>query len=288
MKDQLNIFFTIDENYTQHFTVTLTSILENNKDLSIRVFVIHDLKKISILNRASNFIKKRYGVTLELYSLNPKLFEEFKITDHVSKATYFRLLLTEIIPNDVNYGLFMDSDIIVTGPLRYFSQINFDNSCNSNSLFAVKDDDIVNVKRLNSLGFETMKYFNAGVMYINLKAWRNEKAPQHLIQIAEEFKQELLWWDQDVLNMFFYDKWSSLPFVYNAFALQEKMPNLPVVIHYTGSFKPWDYNNNHPYRYLYFKYLKITPYKFYNPFFYTYKKRIVGKIKKIFNVKNKQ
>lgn len=35
----------------------------------------------------------------------------------------------------------------------------------------------------------------------------------------------------------------------------------PVIIHYTGGSKPWHFRNAHPYKSLYWKYLKMTPWK---------------------------
>ena len=36
----------------------------------------------------------------------------------------------------------------------------------------------------------------------------------------------------------------------------------PIIIHYTGGSKPWQLKNIHPYKYLYWKYLWMTPYRF--------------------------
>ena len=56
--------------------------------------------------------------------------------------------------------------------------------------------------------------------------------------------------------------WGELDFSYNAFALTEydNTRNYKI-IHYTGSSKPWSFINKHPYKYVYWKYLWKTPYK---------------------------
>ncbi len=36
----------------------------------------------------------------------------------------------------------------------------------------------------------------------------------------------------------------------------------PIIIHYTGGSKPWHLKNTHPYKQLYWKYLRMTPYRF--------------------------
>ena len=46
--------------------------------------------------------------------------------------------------------------------------------------------------------------------------------------------------------------------------IKEAIDN-PVIIHYTSSSKPWHFGNNHPYKYLYWKHLRKTPYKYFIP-----------------------
>ncbi len=43
----------------------------------------------------------------------------------------------------------------------------------------------------------------------------------------------------------------------------EEAKEKPIVIHYTGSFKPWHFMNNHPYRSLYWTFRDRTPFKRY-------------------------
>lgn len=35
----------------------------------------------------------------------------------------------------------------------------------------------------------------------------------------------------------------------------------PVIIHYTGSKKPWHYKSQHPWKHLYFRYLDMTQWR---------------------------
>lgn len=259
----LNIFFSVDKNYLIHFAVTLTSVLENNKNLKISVYVIHDLEDISLLEQLSTFFYNKYGVKLYLTELDNKIFSNFYISDYISKATYFRLLFAEIIPENVLSGLSLDCDTIVTGSLSGLVDMNFfnENEKNEYSLLAVSDKgEAKEIERFNKLGFDTRMYFNAGVMLLNLKKWRIDKASDGLIKIAEEYKKELVWHDQDVLNIYFKNNCGKLESTYNSFT-EEKMSKLPLIIHFSGSSKPWHFYNNHPYKSLYWKYLKMTPFK---------------------------
>lgn len=271
MNEVINLIFTIDSKYIQHFTVALTSILENNKELPFQVFVIHDLKYLTKLYKISVFFEKKYGLKLKFLSLQSEKVDNLKITHHISKATYFRILIADIIPAEVDKALFIDSDVIVTSTLNYFNTLTFDDET---YLFAVNSVGTEDTFRLNKLGFAAKKYFNAGVMFLNLKAWRDKNVSLNLLEIANKYRDDLLWWDQDVLNMFFYNYWKEIPAIYNIITIDKKLDIIPVIIHFAGSAKPWDRTNAHPYRELYFKYLKLTPFKYYSPTLFSLKNKM--------------
>lgn len=270
MQDKLNIVYTIDENYVQHFTVACTSLLEHNRELIGRVCLVHDIGKSESLSKAIDFFKTNYNVYIEQYSLDSTVLEKFRVSHHVSKATYFRLLLAEILPGDIDKVLFLDSDIVVNGTLEQILALNFtdDNSVDSTGheyyIFAADHKySETDLKRLEAMEFKGDKYFNAGIMYINLKMWRSDNIAEILLNNAAKYNEQLLWWDQDVLNITFDRQWGELDYKYNAFGLNEKKDDDYKIIHYTGSSKPWHFKNKHPYRQLYWKYLKMTPYKRY-------------------------
>lgn len=258
MKPKANVFFTIDKKFVQHFAVTITSLLENNRDLDFSIYLINDIEDKTDLNKVLDFVKQRYGVAIQLLSFNNDNLSNYRVSYHLSKAVYFRLLLADIIPASVDRGLFLDADIVVTGSIKPLFELEF----RDNYLFASDDDDLeTNIAHLNKLGFPVKKYFNAGVMMINLKAWREANVAAKLLALADQYMSQLRWWDQDLLNMLFYDKWEYFDRTYNALALKKPLPEVPVIIHYTTSSKPWHYLNLHPYKSCYWKYLRLTPFK---------------------------
>jgi lipopolysaccharide biosynthesis glycosyltransferase len=258
MKTPLSIIFTIDVKFVQHFTVTLVSVLENNKDLDLEVFVIHDIEDQTVLNDVSVFIKKTYQIHLNLIKVDNSVFDNYRVSMHHSKAVYFRLLITEFIPDTVDKALFLDADIVVAGSLKELADYEFKDD---QYLLAVDDVEIdEHVPRLNTLGFPVTRYFNAGVLLINVKAWRINKFSGKFIELANEYMDRLAWWDQDILNMFFYKDWKEMDAKYNAIHLRKRLAVTPVVVHYAGTSKPWLYVHEHPYKQLYWDYLKLTPF----------------------------
>ena len=46
-------------------------------------------------------------------------------------------------------------------------------------------------------------YFNAGVMFIDYKKWKNKTSINKFLDLIECYKEKIIFWDQDVLNKFF-------------------------------------------------------------------------------------
>ncbi|MCK3656342.1 hypothetical protein A4G19_11520 [Pasteurellaceae bacterium Macca] len=82
-------------------------------------------------------------------------------------------------------------------------------------------------------------YFNAGVLYIHAEHWKNHK--ENLISLTKELEKELLFGDQDVLNLYFANQWTELPTQYN-YQLNHMLiiPQhiTPTIFHFTGPRKP--------------------------------------------------
>ena len=114
----LNLFFALDKKFIVPFTVTLTSVFENNKDLIISVYVICDRNDNDIIETSVDFFKEKYSATINIILFDNNVFNNLPISVHISKAAYSRLLLSYLIPKHVNDGLYLDCDIVVTGSLK--------------------------------------------------------------------------------------------------------------------------------------------------------------------------
>ena len=126
------------------------------------------------------------------------------------------------------------------------------------------------------------EYFNSGVMLINNKLCKTDNIMKKVIDFIDENHEIIMFPDQDGLNAIVNGNWQKIPLKFNQLAvIYEKKNNVlldsfsqieieeaktnPIIIHYTGSDKPWHLGNKHPYKNLYWKYLKTTPFKQYIP-----------------------
>lgn len=269
-----NIVFTADDNYMQHLAVTLMSLLENNKDSRFKVFLfssdISDINK----NIIENMIQP-YDCQIEYIRFDKAIFEHIN-AGRFSIATYYRLLMPKYL--NVDKLLYLDVDMVINTSIQKLYDTNVDEY-----YVAAVEDAWRDPSYCKSLGMDNgAKYFNAGVMVVNLKRWRDEKLFDTFMEYEKNSKIELASHDQDILNAIFNGCWKQLPLKFNQY---EKNPDLdrenllkhftkeeikeaqetPVIVHYIGGRKPWHYRNEHIQKALYWKYLKMTPYKDYKP-----------------------
>lgn len=276
--EDINIVFSSDNNYSKYTGVAICSIFENKTtEKNINIFIldggINETNKEKLIN-----ISKKYNFYLEFKKVSNEKIKKLKTTGHITHPTYYRIMIPEIFPN-LNKVLYLDCDILVTGDLLDLYLIDIEKY-----FIAACDEEDYIKGRLEILEIPNHKYFNAGVLLINLKKWRKENLSKKLINHALENLHKFDMHDQDILNSFLYDKWIEMPYKYNYtswFLDLHPIKNIKDVsiIHYTG-LKPWNYDCLNPLKKEYFKYLKLTPWGEDN--FYidkNYKKIIVKLIK---------
>jgi lipopolysaccharide biosynthesis glycosyltransferase len=191
------------------------------------------------------------------------------LPSHISSATYYRLYIPELI--DESKVLYLDSDIVVDGPISDLYETDIDDYY----LAAVTDPGMT---RNETLGMASdSKYFNAGVLLLNLPMWRRDRIKDRVIDFVDKNPSLILWCDQDGLNAIIDGRWKELHLRYNLHerfyqnglilqlsdSHQEQLGSAlaaPTIIHYTGSDKPWMAGNRHPLRARYWRYLRKTPF----------------------------
>lgn len=267
---RVNIVFAIDNNYVQHVCVAMVSLLENNRDLSFRIYVISSgLSRKSVGNIMS--ISDRYDCEVKNITVSDALFVELA-TAHpfYPKGTYYRLLIPELI--DEEKLLYLDSDIVVNGSIREL----YEEELGDYYVCAIEDPGFDRHRQLK-MNPQSV-YFNSGMMLINLAKWKRDGIQKRVIDFIENNQDVILFPDQCGLNAVIDGHWKKVPLKWNQQSsifsrdfdkkfdcfspaeLREAREH-PVVIHYTSGSKPWHRTNTHPYKQLYWKYIRMTPYR---------------------------
>ena len=270
--DTKYIVTTIDDNYVQHFIVMISSLFSKNRKDSFHVYIFSNGLKEENSKMIEDFFKKNKH-NFEQFKVDEDLLKDAPISDHVTLATYYRLLIPIILPNKIDKVLFLDSDIIINGNLKGFWNENIE--IYSHIATENVGDNLPYIKKIEMNSSSI--YFNAGIMMINLKWWRENNIYEKSIEFLKNNPHKITFWDQDVLNAILENKWLKFPLKYNAqsylYSKSIEKKNLsneeldainnPLIVHFTGGgdCKPWYYTNQHPYKKAYEYHLSKSSFK---------------------------
>ena len=203
--------------YSKFLGTAMLSMFENCTPPqlpSITVHILHDNTLTNDNRDKFSYIAGQYGQLVKFYNLEELCADKINeiirlipsvINSYVSIATFYRLLIPQLFSTDIDKCIYLDSDIIVNLDIAELWRIELGDKVlgvipeilNRNDVhraFAlcrdglVKDDD----------------YFNAGVLLMNLNAFRNEK--KILTTWAKLLEKNLAYGnylDQDALNCCF-------------------------------------------------------------------------------------
>lgn len=256
----IKICMACDDNYAMHCGAAIASMIDNHKSVeNLEFFVLNSAlskKSKARLNKLANTEKS----SIRFITVNADEFKNCPIPKglHFTLETYFRLKLPDFFP-DFDKILYIDCDVTVQGDIKELWDFDVE------SCYAAACQDITPAKHLEEFIGESAN-FNAGVMVINLKSWREERISQKCFDFINLHSEKIIWVDQDVLNSVLINKMRYFPRFWNL----EYTPDYDVVsklypdnaiklIHHITRKKPWNTPKNHLFADKYFKYLAKTP-----------------------------
>lgn len=266
----MNIAFCTDEKYSYPCGVCITSIFENNKNEKCDIYILTDGLKHKTIEKF-NHLGAIYKQKINIINIGNQLFENLKVSNRFPKSIYYRFLLPQLL--DEEKVIYFDCDIIVTSSLKDLWNTDIkDFACG-----VVEDqmsDDIIIQNRIGLY----KDYFNSGMLLMNLDYWRKNNITEKITEFILHNPAICVYPDQDAMNFKLYNKVKFLEYKYNyqelffvpkerIFLHKGKWTNLvldrstPVVMHYTGHFKPWHKGCTHPYKKLFIKFKAISPWK---------------------------
>lgn len=201
----INVLYAANSNYFKYMITSIYSLIENNNS-KINIHIIEEgftPEQISMLDK----IISMRGVSYKLYSVDKvrKYLDMFDIPlwrgTEVANA---RLFASEII-TDVDKLLYLDSDTIVAGSIKELFNKKLDYPVN-----AVKELEVV-----PHLEDYLDTYHNSGVLLFDFNLWDKEDCIDRLYEEIDNYKDKLIYPDQDLLNLTLDESIGDLDFNYN-------------------------------------------------------------------------
>lgn len=271
----LTIVTSIDDNFALPATVMMRSVVDQLGGTRSVDFYVLDCGL-----RSRNRWKIRRSIPkawarIHFIQMPARLLTGFRVDGHISIATYARLFIDQLLPDSVDRVMYMDGDMLALTDISALWHTNL----GSYPLAAVQDPVAGRVGQSAQMvhwqGWDVpdgTSVFNAGLMLIDLPAWRTKKIAQHAITVARQYPERMKYWDQCALNYVIRGDyleldptWNVLPFVfypphcndviYEPELMQRSIHN-PKILHYGGTWRPWKGAGRHWreaefYRYLY-------------------------------------
>lgn len=225
-----------DGNYSK-FTGTAMLSIFSNTTAAVTAHILHDNTLTQDNRDKFVYVAGLYGQRLNFYNVEKicaeKLSEMIRLipavkTARVSVGAFFRLLIPQILPTNIDKLIYLDSDMLVNLNIVELWRTNLDDKplaavreMEANA-YNYKTADATEKYLLNEGIVKYEDYFNSGVLVMNLEYLRKSEA---LIMSGIKWRGEHTQcncFDQDILNYLFAKDYVRLPVKFDCFICNER------------------------------------------------------------------
>lgn len=240
---KIPIFFACDDRFVKFTTVSIASILANaSKNFFYEIHILHTDISSENAERVKRMETERCSiffddVTDRLEALRGRL----PLRDYYTKTTYFRLFIADMFPM-YDKAIYIDSDTVVIGDISELYAYEL-GSCLVGACHeqAMVQENVYGEYVEKCLGIDRDEYFNAGLLLLNCRLFREEKLLEKFSELLTVY-DFVVTQDEDYLNVLCRDRVKFLPQGWNAEVFGEMCPKSEIkILHYIMVSKPWHY-----------------------------------------------
>ncbi len=270
----IEIGLCADEKFAMPCGVCVTSIFENNRANKIRIHILTEGFSEATIIRFEK-TAAIYGQEIIIHKIDSSVFDGMPITEVYPKSIYFRLLFPKILQDSISKLIYLDCDTIVMQDIGDMWNIDV-SSYGIGCVWDQKGEDIRHKNRIEI----TNTYLNSGVLLMNLEWLRKNDFTYKCMKYIGDYPERCVNPDQDAINVILKDKFLFIHPRYNMqqlyllgkkelflgcdkWNLINEAISSPVIIHYTGLFKPWHKECEHPMRNLFIETKNVSQWREY-------------------------
>jgi len=296
----ISIVSAADDKYALPLAVTIRSAIDSvGRNQRVDVYILDG--GLSNDSKA-RLLRSWQAPNVNVSWLSPPIAQiaDLKTDNHLNLVTYLRLFMPSLLPQQLERVIFLDADLLIqndisklwntelgdapiaavidyaTPYLNTRETIGRASFCDRNP---EKCQPVPNYRELGLKG--SAGYFNAGVMVVNLKKWREIDILRKATDIVRKHTAHVRYCDQYALNILFSEKWKPLdprwnqntiawawkddtesPFDAGSHRLLRKDP---WIVHFTWINKPWHPGSTPPYPRRFFKVVDRTDWLAWRP-----------------------
>lgn len=255
------VFFSSDDNYLPFLAVSIRSLIDNlSPDVHCDIHILNNglnpAKSQHLLRMATDSVRVHLvDVSREIAPLAEKL----NLRDYYTASIYFRLFIPSLFPQ-YHKAIYLDADIAVNGDISRLYETQLGNRL----VGAVPDDIIASHRDFRNyaeggLGIPYRRYFNSGVMLMNLDQFRIRQIERKFVYLLNTYHFDTICPDQDYLNVLCRGQVLYLDKGWNKMSIDECYAGIPNLVHYNMFYKPWQYRKI-CYQEYFWRYAQKTPF----------------------------
>ena len=244
----VNIAFTIDNNYPLYNMLVMDSILKNSKS-TFKFYIVENnitltnkliMKLYMLLQPRANLVFIKVPDNLISHYSNLFSLSGFRITS----IGMSRIMLPDLLPKSVHKVLYLDSDILVTTDIKDLYDVD---------LRGKPAGMVTNIKPGEYKFHNFKNYFNSGVILMDLDLWRKNRIYEKMLSYVENNKLLFMYDgqfnpdafrypDQDLINLILENEIYHLALFWNIqrqWFYEDVNDETRGIVHFVGKRKPW-------------------------------------------------
>ncbi|MGC1314985.1 MAG: glycosyltransferase family 8 protein [Candidatus Acidiferrum sp.] len=235
-----------DGGYAMPLATTLRSIAEANRSWwPLEVYILSDGFSEVTKKKVEDSLPKG-SCSIEWLPVDLTPFAGFSTIKHISTATYARLLIPRMLPDNIHLALYLDSDILVLHDLARVRELDLGGAA-LGAILDVRLDRHIKTSEASIADLPRVRdYFNAAVLLIDVTRWRAERICEKALEYLEQ-NPHSPYSDQDALNVACDGLWKKMDAWWNCYQIDLEKPlselspaGRPGIVHFHGNLKPWD------------------------------------------------
>lgn len=236
------VFFGFDERFAMFGAVAILSMIQStNPNRNYNIHILHNDITEETMGKIQAMATKNCHIEFNDVTKDIEhIVAELPIRDYYSPSTYFRLVIAKKFPQ-YDKAIYIDADTIIRKDVGRLYDIHLDNNlvaATNESVMAQMDPAGRYAEQV--VGVNRFKYFNAGMLLINSKLWREEDVLGQFVELVH-FYDFTVAQDQDYLNVICQGRVRHLPKHWNMEAVTPWKGGIKriSIMHYAFVSKPW-------------------------------------------------
>jgi lipopolysaccharide biosynthesis glycosyltransferase len=258
------LVFASDENHARALAVAVHSALDHlSAPEATEIYILEDgiadssrdrvVRLVDAAGAALQWVEVPEARLSMLESALPSASQP-NTAHHTTRVSWARVLIPELLPSYIRRAVYLDNDVLVRRDLSPLFELDLGGA----ALAAVGDFAVASEPH-PLWGDSAGRYFNSGVLVIDVERWRSASLASRVLAHASAQTRPFPYADQDALNAVVED-WCELspewnvqqgflwrPALTESLSRQRKtLYDRAAILHFTGASKPWHSDSTAP------------------------------------------